>query len=265
MKYITIFFFAVFLISCGAPDPSEIAVEINQPYITRVIPGVESVMVYFEAQNNEISFSGYNISFGDNVDYRKYRIVNDLGFFPTRTALRSDSINEYQFKIENNLYYKGSNNINPRLSGEVANGLPIYILVTAYQISYERESPYAYSNFVVMACPRPESSGTKNANDVISIDGIELARFDGTHLVPRSGGGIQVRAGTSIYDVNTAPTNGYFTSPVEVSQGGLYLTSTEGNNKASSQYGKIYIKSISGTSSIDIDFCVQTTKGITSY
>lgn len=262
MKYITAFFFVVFLISCGAPDPSEIAVEINQPYITRVIPGVESVMVYFEAQNNEISFSGYNISFGDNVDYRKYRIVNDLGFFPTRTALRSDSINEYQFKIENNLYYKGANNINPRL--EVANGIPMYILVTAYQISYERESPYAYSNFVVMACPRPESSGVIDANKVISINGIEIATFDGSNLVPKSGGGIQVRAGTSIYDVNTAPTNGYFTSPIQASQGGLYLTSTKGNNNAESEYGKIYIKNISGTS-IDIDFCLQTAKGITSY
>ena len=61
-------------VSCGLPDVTGITLELNQPYITKIIPGDNQLTVEFEAQNNEPSFSGYNIYFGDSTDPRKYKL-----------------------------------------------------------------------------------------------------------------------------------------------------------------------------------------------
>ena len=80
MNIIKLFFYitisSLLFISCGLPDVTGITLELNQPYITKVIPGNNKITVEFEAQNNEPSFSGYNIYFGDSTNPRKYRLYN---------------------------------------------------------------------------------------------------------------------------------------------------------------------------------------------
>ena len=77
--FISILFFNImFTISCGLPDITSIYQEMNQPFITKLIPGPNKVTVEFQAQNNEPAFSGYNIYFGDSVNPQNYTISKKL-------------------------------------------------------------------------------------------------------------------------------------------------------------------------------------------
>ena len=67
LKMFLCFIFSILMLSCGLPDVTGVTLELNQPYITKVIPGNNKLTVEFEAQNNEPSFSGYNIYFGENA------------------------------------------------------------------------------------------------------------------------------------------------------------------------------------------------------
>ena len=50
-------------------------------------------------QNNEISFSGYNIYFGDSTNPRKYKLYNQQKALPTMQETTSQVVKKYSFTI----------------------------------------------------------------------------------------------------------------------------------------------------------------------
>ena len=74
---------------------------------------------------------------------------------------------------------------------------------------------------------------------------------------------LQRVAGTSLYDIVVPPTEGYTTESLEVIADRLYLIKiNRGNNN---YYGKIFVRSVNGTSSIVADYCYQISADILSY
>ena len=77
-----------------------------------------------------------------------------------------------------------------------------------------------------------------------------------------SGGGIQSRSATSLSDVTIPPTDGYSTAALTVQPNQLYLTKT--TDGSDSYYGKIFVRSVSGTTAT-VDYCLQTAADVLSY
>ncbi|WP_157148571.1 hypothetical protein [Brachyspira pilosicoli] len=266
--------FIVTLISCGLPDITSITQEMNQPFITKITPMDQKIVVEFQAQNNEPAFSGYNIYFGDSVNPRIYRIYSQQKTIPTIVTTRSTTLQTFTFTIEKNIYYTGSNvtEISLLPETEIRNGIPIYVWVSSYQITPQNESYYYYDNYVKMATPRPEVlNQTVNVDNTISLSGGNLATLsiNGNKLYftkPKEETGtwsIQRVAGTSLYDIVVPPTEGYTTENLEVIADRLYLIKiNRGNNN---YYGKIFVRSLNGTSSIVSDYCYQISADILSY
>ncbi|SUW04041.1 hypothetical protein [Brachyspira pilosicoli] len=266
--------FLVTLISCGLPDITSITQEMNQPFITKITPMDQKIVVEFQAQNNEPAFSGYNIYFGDSVNPRIYRIYSQQKTIPTIVTTRSTTLQTFTFTIEKNIYYTGSNvtEISLLPETEIRNGIPIYVWVSSYQITPQNESYYYYDNYVKMATPRPEVlNQTVNVDNTISLSGGNLATLsiNGNKLYftkPQEETGtwsIQRVAGTSLYDIVVPPTEGYTTENLEVIADRLYLIKiNRGNNN---YYGKIFVRSVNGTSSIVADYCYQISADILSY
>ncbi|WIH88664.1 hypothetical protein [Brachyspira pilosicoli] len=266
--------FLVTLISCGLPDITSITQEMNQPFITKITPMDQKIVVEFQAQNNEPAFSGYNIYFGDSVNPRIYRIYSQQKTIPTIVTTRSTTLQTFTFTIEKNIYYTGSNvtEISLLPETEIRNGIPIYVWVSSYQITPQNESYYYYDNYVKMATPRPEVlNQTVNVDNTISLSGGNLATIimNGNKLYftkPQEETGtwsIQRVAGTSLYDIVVPPTEGYTTENLEVIADRLYLIKiNRGNNN---YYGKIFVRSVNGTSSIVADYCYQISADILSY
>lgn len=266
--------FIVTLISCGLPDITSITQEMNQPFITKITPMDQKIVVEFQAQNNEPAFSGYNIYFGDSVNPRIYRIYSQQKTIPTIVTTRSTTLQTFTFTIEKNIYYTGSNvtEISLLPETEIGNGIPIYVWVSSYQITPQNESYYYYDNYVKMATPRPEVlNQTVNVDNTISLSGGNLATLtiNGNKLYftkPQEETGtwsIQRVAGTSLYDIVVPPTEGYTTESLEVIADRLYLIKiNRGNNN---YYGKIFVRSVNGTSSIVADYCYQISADILSY
>ncbi|MEI0795970.1 hypothetical protein [Brachyspira pilosicoli] len=266
--------FLVTLISCGLPDITSITQEMNQPFITKITPMDQKIVVEFQAQNNEPAFSGYNIYFGDSVNPRIYRIYSQQKTIPTIVTTRSTTLQTFTFTIEKNIYYTGSNvtEISLLPETEIRNGIPIYVWVSSYQITPQNESYYYYDNYVKMATPRPEVlNQTVNVDNTISLSGGNLATIimNGNKLYftkPQEETGtwsIQRVAGTSLYDIVVPPTEGYTTENLEVIADRLYLIKiNRGNNN---YYGKIFVRSLNGTSSIVADYCYQISADILSY
>lgn len=266
--------FLVTLISCGLPDITSITQEMNQPFITKITPMDQKIVVEFQAQNNEPSFSGYNIYFGDSVNPRIYRVYSQQKTIPTIVTTRSTTLQTFTFTIEKNIYYTGSNvtEISLLPETEIGNGIPIYVWVSSYQITPQNESYYYYDNYVKMATPRPEVlNQTVNVDNTISLSGGNLATLsiNGNKLYftkPQEETGtwsIQRVAGTSLYDIVVPPTEGYTTENLEVIADRLYLIKiNRGNNN---YYGKIFVRSLNGTSSIVSDYCYQISADILSY
>lgn len=266
--------FLVTLISCGLPDITSITQEMNQPFITKITPMDQKIVVEFQAQNNEPAFSGYNIYFGDSVNPRIYRIYSQQKTIPTIVTTRSTTLQTFTFTIEKNIYYTGSNvtEISLLPETEIRNGIPIYVWVSSYQITPQNESYYYYDNYVKMATPRPEVlNQTVNVDNTISLSGGNLATIimNGNKLYftkPQEETGtwsIQRVAGTSLYDIVIPPTEGYTTENLEVIADRLYLIKiNRGNNN---YYGKIFVRSLNGTSSIVADYCYQISADILSY
>ncbi|WP_157159831.1 hypothetical protein [Brachyspira pilosicoli] len=266
--------FLVILISCGLPDITSITQEMNQPFITKITPMDQKIVVEFQAQNNEPAFSGYNIYFGDSVNPRIYRIYSQQKTIPTIVTTRSTTLQTFTFTIEKNIYYTGSNvtEISLLPETEIRNGIPIYVWVSSYQITPQNESYYYYDNYVKMATPRPEVlNQTINVDNTISLSGGNLATIimNGNKLYftkPQEETGtwsIQRVAGTSLYDIVVPPTEGYTTENLEVIADRLYLIKiNRGNNN---YYGKIFVRSLNGTSSIVADYCYQISADILSY
>ncbi|MBW5383055.1 hypothetical protein [Brachyspira pilosicoli] len=266
--------FLVTLISCGLPDITSITQEMNQPFITKITPMDQKIVVEFQAQNNEPAFSGYNIYFGDSVNARIYRIYSQQKTIPTIVTTRSTTLQTFTFTIEKNIYYTGSNvtEISLLPETEIRNGIPIYVWVSSYQITPQNESYYYYDNYVKMATPRPEVlNQAVNVDNTISLSGGNLATIimNGNKLYftkPQEETGtwsIQRVAGTSLYDIVIPPTEGYTTENLEVIADRLYLIKiNRGNNN---YYGKIFVRSVNGTSSIVADYCYQISADILSY
>lgn len=257
------------IISCGLPDVTGITLELNQPYITKVIPGNNQLTVEFEAQNNEPSFSGYNIYFGDSTDPRKYRLYNQQKALPTISDKTSSVTKKYSFTIKVGSYFSTNGaDVYTLKESDLNNGIPIYVWVSAYQITPQLESYYYYDNFVKMGTPRPEAlNQTVTPNNNISMEGRDLARLINSvgtlYFQNVSGTSMMAVSANSLNDVVIPPENGYGNVNLQVKANRLYLIKiTEGNN---AYYGKIYVRSVNGTSSITVDYCRQTSANILSY
>ena len=270
-RIIFIFNIAFLFLSCGLPDASTIALNLNQPFIMRAMPGENSVTIEFKSQNDEPSFSGYNVYFGTDVEPRLYKIYSEQQQLPTIPANRSANITTHRFTIKEKLYAtkQGEEGINELDNGDVANGLPMYIWVSSYQIAPTRESSFVYDFHVAEGVtPRYETIGqTIGVGVTMKIKENTMATLVNTagvlHLKNASST-MQMRTATSLTDVNTAPESGYSTDDLEVSAGRLYLIrKTVGS---STLYGKIFVRSVNTSSStIVVDYCLQTADGILSY
>ena len=268
--------FIVTLISCGLPDITSITQEMNQPFITKITPMDQKIVVEFQAQNNEPAFSGYNIYFGDSVNPRIYRVYSQQKTIPTIVTTRSTTLQTFTFTIEKNIYYTGSNvtEISLLPETEIRNGIPIYVWVSSYQITPQNESYYYYDNYVKMATPRPEVlNQTVNVGSTIVLSEGYLANltlntadnklYFSSPQRENETWSLQRVAGTSLYDIVVPPTEGYTTESLEVIADRLYLIKiNRGNNN---YYGKIFVRSVNGTSSIVADYCYQISADILSY
>ena len=265
--FISILFFNImFTISCGLPDITSIYQEMNQPFITKLIPGPNKVTVEFQAQNNEPAFSGYNIYFGEKVNPQKYKLYNQQKTRPTIITKNSQNTT-YTYTIEpRNSYYStgGDSEVTTLQESDIQNGIPIYVWVSAYQITPQHESIY-YFDYAQMATPRPESRNQTVSSGSITLSGKTLATVgtSGANLTFQSGGGIQSRSASSLDEVTIPPTDGYITTPLTVQQSQLYLTRTIDNG--TNYYGKIFVRSLIGTSSAIVDYAIQTSGNILSY
>ena len=254
----------IFSVSCGLPDVTSITLEMNQPFITKLIPGPNSITVEFQSQNNEPAFSGYNIYFGDSVNPQKYRLYNSQKARPTISVKGSADITTHSYTIQAGSYYsQGSGEILTLTTSELPQGIPIYVWVSAYQITPQNESYYYYDNYVKMATPRPESSGSFSSGQTITLNRqLATVGTSGTGLTFQNSGGIQSVSASSLSEVTVPPTNGYSTAALPVVAQQLYLTRTIDNG--TNYYGKIFVRSESG-SSANVDYCLQTSGNLLSY
>lgn len=262
--FISILFFNImFTISCGLPDITSIYQEMNQPFITKLIPGPNKVTVEFQAQNNEPAFSGYNIYFGDSVNPQKYKLYNQQKTRPTIINKNSQNITTHSYTIGVGSYYSkgGDSEVTTLQSSDIENGIPIYVWVSAYQITPQNESIY-YFDYAQMATPRAEelNKSINTSSGSITSGGKTLATLSGNNI--QSSGGIQSRSASSLYEVTIPPTDGYSTAALSVQQNQLYLTKTVDGGK--NYYGKIFVKSVSGTTAT-VDYCLQTAADVLSY
>lgn len=252
----------IFSVSCGLPDVTSITLEMNQPFITKLIPGPNSITVEFQSQNNEPAFSGYNIYFGDSVNPQKYRLYNSQKARPTISVKGSADITTHTYTIQVGSYYsQGSGEILTLTDDELKQGIPIYVWVSAYQITPQNESYYYYDNYVKMATPRPESLN-QTVSGSISLGNRVLATLSGSLNIQNTTGGIQSVSASSLSEVTVPPTNGYSTASLPVVAQQLYLTRTIDNG--TNYYGKIFVRSVSGGSA-NVDYCLQTSGNILSY
>ena len=268
--FISILFFNImFTISCGLPDITSIYQEMNQPFITKLIPGPNKVTVEFQAQNNEPAFSGYNIYFGDSVNPQKYKLYNQQKTRPTIINKNSQNITSYSYTIEVGSYYStgGDSEVTTLTQSEIPNGIPIYVWVSAYQITPQAESYYYYDNYVKMATPRPEySNQTISSGSAIISGSRQLATLSGAagnlQFQNVANGTMQMTGGTSLNDITVPPTDGYGNASLTVTAQRLYLVKiTEGSDN---YYGKIFVHSVNG-GSVTIDYCHQPSANILSY
>lgn len=268
--FISILFFNImFTISCGLPDITSIYQEMNQPFITKLIPGPNKVTVEFQAQNNEPAFSGYNIYFGRNDNPQEYKLYNQQKTRPTIINKNSQNITSYSYTIGVGSYYStgGDSEVTTLTASDIQNGIPIYVWVSAYQITPQNESIY-YFDYAKMATPRAEtlnSSVSSSTGSITSSKQLATVSTSGGNLTFQnntSGGGIQSRSATSLSEVTIPPTDGYSTAALTVQPNQLYLTkTTEGND---SYYGKIFVRSVSGTTAT-VDYCIQLAANVLSY
>lgn len=266
--FISILFFNImFTISCGLPDITSIYQEMNQPFITKLIPGPNKVTVEFQAQNNEPAFSGYNIYFGEKVNPQKYKLYNQQKTRPTIINKNSQNITSYSYIIGVGSYYStgGDSEVTTLTTSEIPNGIPIYVWVSAYQITPQNESIY-YFDYAQMAAPRAEELNKQfSSGNSITSGNKTLATVgtSGTSLTfQNTPGGIQSRSATSLSEVTIPPTDGYSTTALTVQQNQLYLTKTVDGGK--NYYGKIFVKSVSGTTAT-VDYCIQLAADVLSY
>ena len=251
----------IFSVSCGLPDVTSITLEMNQPFITKLIPGPNSITVEFQSQNNEPAFSGYNIYFGDSVNPQKYRLYNSQKARPTISVRGSENITSHSYTIQVGSYYsQGSGEIQTLTDEELKQGIPIYVWVSAYQITPQNESYYYYDNYVKMATPRPESLNQTVSGNIM-LGSRVLATISGNNI-QNSTGGIQSVSASSLSEVTVPPTNGYSTASLPVVAQQLYLTRTIDNG--TNYYGKIFVRSVSGLGA-NVDYCLQISGNILSY
>ncbi len=272
MRIIRIFMVLNLLfVSCGLPDITSIYLEMNQPFITKVIPGPNKITVEFEAQNNEPAFSGYNVYFGDNTNPQKYRLYNQQRTRPTISAGTTDTPTKYTYTIEpRQCYYsEGTGEIELLTESQIPNGIPVYIYISAYQITPQNESSYYYDNYILMGCPRSETlnsnisgsgsitSGGSSPKTLVTIS------TSGNNLTFQNTNGMQMISATSLNDITIPPTEGYSTATQTVEANRLYLVRVQSDG-TNYNYGKIFVKSVSGTSAT-VDYCLQSGANILSY
>ena len=236
----------------------------NQPFITKLTPHSESITVEFIAQNNEPAFSGYNIYFGESVNPQRYRLYNSQKNRPTISAKGSGDITTYTYTIQAGSYYsEGSGEVNTLQSSALQNGIPIYVWVSSYQITPQNESSYYYDNYVKMATPRPQASGSFSSGNITLGANNRILATVGTGLTfQNSTGGIQSVSASSLDEITVPPTNGYSQTAMTVQANQLYLTRTIDNG--TNYYGKIFVRSVSGGSA-NVDYALQTSGNILSY
>lgn len=266
--FISILFFNImFTISCGLPDITSIYQEMNQPFITKLIPGPNKVTVEFQAQNNEPAFSGYNIYFGRNDNPQEYKLYNQQKTRPTIINKNSQNMTTHSYTIQIGSYYSkgGDSEVTTLQESDIQNGIPIYVWVSAYQITPQNESTYYY-DYAQMATPRAETLNSSVSTGSTITSSKQLATLSGAAgnltFQSTSGGGIQSRSATSLSDVTIPPESGYSTAALTVEANKLYLTKTVDGGK--NYYGKIFVRSVSGTTAT-VDYCIQLAADVLSY
>lgn len=260
----------LFVSSCGLQSPYDIKLNMNSPYITRVVPGDGKVTLYVQGQNVEDGFAGYNVYVGDDyVDLTKTVLVNSGLRLPTVEADSSSALEETEIVIADRKFYtKERSKVLSNEYGirQIQNGNLYYFWVSSYDYNLDHESSYSEFNRV-SACPRPQSK------DVSLSSGSSLALYQSTahlslvedggnlYFSPTNGCGIQSMgyAEDGLHEVSMAPEHGYIQTEVPVIEGVLYSLKTPTEN-----YAKVYVSSVNG-SSITVDHCYQISEGIRSY
>lgn len=268
MKKYILYILSILFISCGIPDVTSIRLDMNQPFITRLVPGDKKVTVYFESQNSEPAFSGYNIYFGDNLTPRRYKMYNQQQQLPSITSARSDVVNSFSYEIKIGGYFSTNNkNIYQLEDVNIPNGVPLYVWVSSYQITPASESSY-YNNHIETATPRPEllNQTVSSGENVIIEGGIVMlnviSKAGELYFKNTATSSIIEVSAKSLYDINLAPTNGYSPLDFKIKKDRLYQVkiTTDNNNR----YGKVFVRDVNATSAL-LDYCLQTTENIRSY
>ena len=227
-------------------------------------------------QQEEIESEGGTIR-KINVEVNKpkyyYRIISNnedsVSLEKIPIPYKTKNFDGVNVKIEVGSYFStNSVDIYTLKESDLNNGIPIYVWISAYQITPQLESYYYYDNFVKMGTPRPEALNQNiNVNTTINMDGRDLAlliNYGGTlYFQNVANTSMMAVSGTSLNDVVVPPENGYGNINLSVKPNRLYLIKINDGNNA--YYGKIYVRSVNGTSSITADYCRQTAADILSY
>lgn len=256
------------LFSCGEQNPNAIDLDLNRPFITRVVPGDKKITVEFVAQNREYGFDGYNIYIAeDKTRVREQIVLSPTLVKPTLKADATTSVVTYTFTIEHNVTYYRSYTAGTVGNISIFNGVGYNIWVAAYRAQPEKESTYDL-NLVSVVYPRPEflSYTALNTTGLSFPDAVGRITFSNAGgafcVIETNGGGVQdMGYASSLTGIVTAPTNGYSSAPCILHAGHLYgiVTST-------GVYAKLFVRSVSGTfDSAVIDYCYQPTANVTSY
>ncbi|MBI4976325.1 MAG: hypothetical protein HZC28_02525 [Spirochaetes bacterium] len=256
------------LISCGEQNPNEIPLALNVPHITRIVPGDGKITVYFQSQNNEPGFSGYNIYWSDDIaQLQNQLLLNETLSKPTIKAQASVIMQEYSFTVEHSItYFKSTASSNTSATKvSLFNGLVYYFYVKAYNGQPEYESTFD-SALTANGSPRPQTlSYRMDTNTGLTFGSgqvkVLLTNDSGSlYFLPMSNG-IQHMGSGTLTSLTVAPANGYDTFPVIAAAGHLYAVRTAVTN-----YAKIAVLStdISGAFAV-IDYCYQPTAGVVSY
>ena len=269
IRWVYILSCVVLLVSCGEQNPNAVDLDLNRPFITRIVPGDKKLTIYFVAQNREYGFDGYNIYFADDrARIREQLVLSPTLVKPTIKADSTSSVVTYSFTIEHNVTsYKLASGAAAPGNVSIFNGVGYYFWVSAYRALPEKESVFDL-NYTASAYPRPEILSYSAAeNTGLSFpDAVGRLKFTNAGgffcVMETNGGGVQDMGGaSSLADIVTAPTNGYSSSPCILHTGHLYAVET-----STAVYAKIYVRSVAGTSNAAvIDYCYQPTANVTSY
>lgn len=271
MKKIFIFPIMLLMVACGT-DIGNVDLDMNRPYIEKVIPGDEEVTIVFKGQNAEYGFAGYNVFFSEYADgVISNMLLGTYNQIPTVEASRnSNSYQEFRYTMKNrDSYYRVRKDATSYETNVVSfdNGVLLYFWVASYNDISGKMSSYS-SEYRKAGSARPEENNISvSTGDEFSLYGltphISISNGGGAlFLVPLSGMKGQDRGyvgNDGLSSLVVAPTEGYLELPLRILNGHLYAFVGEQTN-----YAKIYIQSSTSTTAV-IDYCYQISAQLEYY